>query len=309
MDTETIVIPSNHDRERTPIARISAILFDLDNTLISTRKSDVITTQKVAEKISREYEIPLPVAKQASETFLRRFRRCVENPMMTLEEWRILLWVNALGEEYDDLAEDIYVIWKRYRYRNLTPPESTLKILRSLRKQYQLALVTNGPSNSQWEKIKELGLEDYFDAIVVSGDLQYEKPEPEIFHRVCDNLGVRSFECLIVGDRIETDIKGGYAAELGITVWLPLDEPGQLPPDPLPDYTIRDISELQYILGRPRKNDSSKSKRLSKPNKGRTSTPPGPNAPGTSASVSDETSSEAAPESFPASGAVSETED
>jgi N-acylneuraminate-9-phosphatase len=43
--------------------------------------------------------------------------------------------------------------WKRMRYRNLAVPESTLGLLKKLRKQYQLALVTNGPSNSQWEKV------------------------------------------------------------------------------------------------------------------------------------------------------------
>ena len=60
-------------------------------------------------------------------------------------------------------------------------------------------------------------LVEYFDSIVVSGDLKWEKPEPEIFHRVCTNMGVMPFECLIVGDKIETDIKGGFAARLGIT--------------------------------------------------------------------------------------------
>lgn len=34
-------------RERTPGTRISAILFDLDNTLIPTRQADDLTAQKV----------------------------------------------------------------------------------------------------------------------------------------------------------------------------------------------------------------------------------------------------------------------
>lgn len=36
------------DRVRTARSRISAILFDLDNTLIETRKADTITCQKVS---------------------------------------------------------------------------------------------------------------------------------------------------------------------------------------------------------------------------------------------------------------------
>ena len=45
MDGETI--SPDRERERTPSARISAILFDLDNTLIETRKADSLTAQKV----------------------------------------------------------------------------------------------------------------------------------------------------------------------------------------------------------------------------------------------------------------------
>jgi len=96
-------------------------------------------------------------------------------------------------------------------------------------------------------QIRELHLEEHFDEIVVSGDLKWEKPQPEIFHRICSNLGVQPFECLIVGDKIETDILGGFQAQLGIVVWLPLS-PSEEKPDPSPDYTISDISQLVTIL-------------------------------------------------------------
>lgn len=247
-------------RERTPSARISAILFDLDNTLIETRKADQITCQKVSEMMARELQVPSSVAKKATETFLRRFRRCPESPRMPLDEWRLLLWIEALGEDYEDMAEVIYMKWRKLRYRYLALPESSINLLKKLHKQYQLALVTNGPSHSQWEKIRELKLEEHFDSIVVSGDLKYEKPQPEIFHRACTSLGVQPFECLMVGDKIETDIVGGFQAQLGITVWIPVDEPGQESPNPPPDFIIRDISHLLGILQGG--NDKTKSKGL-----------------------------------------------
>jgi len=54
--------------------------------------------------MSREMEVPSSDAKKICDTFLRRFRRCPENPRMGLDEWRIDLWVEALGEDYEDLA-------------------------------------------------------------------------------------------------------------------------------------------------------------------------------------------------------------
>jgi beta-phosphoglucomutase-like phosphatase (HAD superfamily) len=97
-------------------------------------------------------------------------------------------------------------------------------------------------------QIRELKLQEHFDCIVVSGDLKWEKPQPEIFHRACTSLGVEPFECLMIGDKIETDIVGGFQAELGITIWVPNGEPGEHPPFPPPDFIIPDVSHLIQIL-------------------------------------------------------------
>lgn len=85
---------------------------------------------------------------------------------------------------------------------------STISMLRQLRKKCLLGLITNGPSNAQWEKIRKLSLEQYFDVILVSADLPWEKPEPEIFQKACHFLNVRPKECIMVGDKLETDILG-----------------------------------------------------------------------------------------------------
>lgn len=127
-------------------------------------------------------DVPAADAKKCCDTFLRRFRRCPENPRMPLDEWRLLLWIEALGEDYDDVAgtlkymhrkvkfkikvcpflsiklnylfaDEIYVKWRKLRYRHLQLSDAKLNMIKSLHKQYQLALITNGPSTSQWEKV------------------------------------------------------------------------------------------------------------------------------------------------------------
>ncbi len=118
-------------------------------------------------------------------------------------------------------------------------------------------------------QIRELKLQEHFDAIVVSGDLKWEKPQPEIFHRACRQLGVEPFECLMIGDKIETDIVGGFEAQLGITVWVPSERGESYQGTQPPDFTIPDVSHLLQILQngkeknklaknvRPKKNSTS----------------------------------------------------
>lgn len=80
-------------------------------------------------------------------------------------------------------------------------------MLVALRSFYILGLITNGPTNAQWEKIEELNLSNYFDCILVSADLPWEKPDKRIFHAACKYLDVESKECIMVGDKLETDIQ------------------------------------------------------------------------------------------------------
>lgn len=87
---------------------------------------------------------------------------------------------------YNSFAEEIYITWLSLRYEYLAPEISVIKMLEQLRRHcgYNLALITNGSSDSQWEKIKLLNIGDYFDLVLVSGDLPWEKPDPKIFFKV-----------------------------------------------------------------------------------------------------------------------------
>lgn len=102
-------------------------------------------------------------------------------------------------------------------------PDEYIEMLKCFRQaNYQLALITNGPSNAQWEKVRKLHVQPYFDCVFVSSDLPWEKPNPNIFYAACKYLNVKPQYCAMIGDKLETDIKGGYLAGLGATFWLPL---------------------------------------------------------------------------------------
>lgn len=241
---------------------ISAVFFDLDNTLIETRKGDNQTCRKLAEELTQEYGIPEDISIKITTTYLKLFRKCPDNVVHTLDIWRITLWSKALGEKYSYLARKIYERWLYLRYYYLTLASDVISMLRQLRIKYLLGLITNGPSNAQWEKIRKLSLEQYFDIILVSGDLPWEKPEREIFRKACRFLNVKPDSCVMVGDKLETDILGGIEAGLGSTIWIPtVDKPFLLREDPQPDFTIRHVTDLLSILNRgpdaPELEDSS----------------------------------------------------
>lgn len=145
---------------------------------------------------------------------MHSFRRCPDNPDLSLDVWRQHLWSQALSNKYKYLTTELYHKWLELRYKYLELKSETVSLLQSLRQSYYLAIITNGPSNAQWEKIHRLNLSKYFDCILVSGDLPWEKPDPNIFSAACNHLNVKLSECIMIGDKLETDIQVGYTVQI-----------------------------------------------------------------------------------------------
>jgi putative hydrolase of the HAD superfamily len=73
---------------------------------------------------------------------------------------------------------------------------------------YALGIVTNGRSPFQERNIEAMGIRSYFGAVLVSEAEGVRKPEPEIFLRAAQRLGVRAEEVVFVGDSAQADIAG-----------------------------------------------------------------------------------------------------
>jgi putative hydrolase of the HAD superfamily len=124
--------------------------------------------------------------------------------------------------------------------------ESTLQTLRDRR--FEMALITNGESASQREKINLFGLEKYFSHIFIEGEVGSGKPGHEIYRKALSAIGVSADETYMVGDNIEWDIAAPQT--LGISgIWYDSEGAG-LPPDApaVPFRTIIKITELLDIL-------------------------------------------------------------
>lgn len=86
-----------------------------------------------------------------------------------------------------------------------------------------------------------------FDHIVSSQGVRCYKPDPLIFRKTLNLLGVRADRALHVGDSLHSDIRG--AAGLGIkTVWICRQDRIHDIGDHPPDHTISSLTELSALL-------------------------------------------------------------
>jgi putative hydrolase of the HAD superfamily len=124
------------------------------------------------------------------------------------------------------------------------------EVLDVLRERYPLAVVTDAQSAYARGELHKVGLLDYFDPIVISGDHGYRKPDRRLFEFALDGMGAAAEHTLYVGNDMHRDIYG--AREVGMkTVMFESDQGASAYLDCVPDYTITDFRDLPKILDLP----------------------------------------------------------
>ncbi len=129
----------------------------------------------------------------------------------------------------------------------------TLSALRD--RGFRVASVTNrGYSGPDFRaEMRQLGLEELFEAVIISCDVGYMKPHPRIYQVALERLGVEAAECLMVGDNLRADVEGPKTLGM-MAVWRrppAVNEPVEATADerevegPIkPDFAIDQIAEL-----------------------------------------------------------------
>lgn len=82
-----------------------------------------------------------------------------------------------------------------------TKIEQTVELVKELKGHYALGMLTNAPSRYSLDQRFQPGeLDELFDVVVVSGEVGWDKPAPEIYTMTVEKLGVKPEECLFIDD-------------------------------------------------------------------------------------------------------------
>ncbi|MDU2242991.1 MAG: HAD family hydrolase [Paenibacillus sp.] len=193
--------------------QLKAVLFDLDNTLMDRDH----TFRSFASQLVRECLVPMDEMRREAlvAEMIERDRdgyRPKEGFFQELLDW--LPWAK------ETTLEELKSYYDRYymtHAKAMDYAEDTLQACRE--KGLRLGIITNGYSHLQHAKIDLLGLRRFFDAIVVSGDVEIRKPDPRIYELALERLGTLPEETVIVGDHPRNDIWGA-AQTLIRGIWL-----------------------------------------------------------------------------------------
>ncbi len=106
-----------------------------------------------------------------------------------------------------------------------------------------LALVTNGSSSRQRQKLARFGLGDRFDAVLIEEELGFGKPDRRIYDAALTQLGAEPAHTWIVGDDPEWEVAAPHTIGLR-TMWLDRWRRGAAACRTPPDRVITSLLEL-----------------------------------------------------------------
>ena len=91
-------------------------------------------------------------------------------------------------------------------------------VLKELQKKYPMVMVSNFYGNLH-TVIKNYGIAEYFPTIIESAVVGIRKPNPEIYQKGVEAIGLLPEECVVIGDSYSKDILPGKTAGCQ-TIWF-----------------------------------------------------------------------------------------
>lgn len=162
------------------------------------------------------------------------------------EVWRRALETCGCGDE--QLLEDLIVEHLRLDWENARLFDDVTPVIEELRRAgVRLGLITNGASDTERMRLGCLRMEEWFDVVVISGEVGAVKPDGSLFTVAAEALGVDGRALWHIGDNLATDVGGAISA--GHTaVWLNRGGASRSPADPVPHVEVASLREVRALI-------------------------------------------------------------
>jgi HAD superfamily hydrolase (TIGR01509 family) len=242
---------------------IRAVLFDFGHTLVDfhrTQDALLDAYEQVRERIEAALNIDAPEVGHLIDRVANEVDRLVAVSYAEgrLEELDIVqvfdeVLLTTLGLTVPpDVVEHIVALDHSAYSNTLTVSEPTLTTLAELKDRgLSLGLVSNVAlmPHLMRRDLESLGILPSLDASTFSSEVGTRKPDPRIFLRVLDDLGVDPADTVFVGDRLRDDVAGAQAIGMrGVLTREFRREPDD--PDIRPYAVIDRLPELPGVLDR-----------------------------------------------------------
>jgi len=214
---------------------IGAIGFDLFNTLVFAKEHtlDEAMEQMIRSLRQSGFDIDEEAFDEHYDTIVAwHIERSRESGKETHNQFWICDTLNRLGNRLppDDprIAAAVEAYFSAF-YPNVRLIPGTKAMLKELQERFPLGLLSNFTHAPAARKILTiLDIDNYFTAVVISGETGYRKPHSRVFNALSDCLSEKKERIIFVGDDPEADLIGALKSGLS-PVWMTYARDRSLP--------------------------------------------------------------------------------
>ena len=212
-----------------------AVIFDLDGVLADSEP----WWNKIDAQLLREYGVEYH-GEYHCEVLGVSYRLAVES-------YKKKLGISAPTEELMNRRGEIATEFFANRVGLFPAAKRVLEELRQMK--LRLALATSSVSASARPFLDRHQLTAFFEVIITGDEIERGKPEPDIYLRTAEKLGITADECLVIEDSL-SGIAAAKAAHMRVAAI-----PDRRFVDPRDyekesDYLLKDLSEIPPLLRR-----------------------------------------------------------
>lgn len=202
---------------------VKHIFFDLDKTLWDFESNsrsalaELFEHHQLSARGIHDFDSFFQVYSQINDQCWELYRKNLINKEY-LRHQRFFLTLKKFGVESRPLAKAI-----GKDYVAISPTKTALvsgakEVLDHLHGRYPMHIITNGFEEVQHLKLKNTGIDHYFQQVITSERAGRRKPDPAIFQFAMKKTGATPENSLMIGDDLEIDILGARSNRWQ-TIW------------------------------------------------------------------------------------------
>lgn len=224
------------------------IYFDLDDTLLDHRSAERAALHDLYRQFryfkGTDPDQLVDTYQQTNSELWKRYGRG-EIEREVLQRKRFEDTMNRLGLD-GSVYEEVGTYYMMAYRNHWSWVAGASKTLDRVSTGYETGILTNGFAETQRKKIVQFSLEDSVRHLVISEEVGYLKPQPEIFEHATSLAERKPGEILYIGDSYSSDIVGGSSYGW-MTAWFTNGSPPE--DNGKADFVFGNFDELCEILG------------------------------------------------------------
>lgn len=232
------------------MSRLAAVFFDIDDTLYSTsafarraRANSIDAMLACGVRMDRDKL--LTELNEVISEFSSNYGSHFDKLLLRLPPEATRSLNPAI------IVASAVVAYHETKFRELEPYDDVPGLLEALSHSGVIVgIITAGPAVKQAEKLVRLKVIRYLDphAIFISDQIGISKPNPKLYLRACQSVGVAATEAMYIGDNPPNDIDPPKSLGMIAVLNQRSGKYSGVPCREEPDYRISSFTELGRIL-------------------------------------------------------------